>query len=111
VAAIASAGSAWTEPIQAHGTPRIAEAKCSAACTGTAQRNRPGVSVKATARGRTAAEHFASAMRGVPWAWIGSVHAEPALAIAATGKKTTLTVEQLARAWRGDASRAKRSGG
>ncbi|MBU6221208.1 MAG: phosphoribosylformylglycinamidine synthase subunit PurL [Planctomycetes bacterium] len=58
-----------------------------------------------------AAENFASAMRDVPWAWLGEVRAEPALEIAATGKKTTLTIEQLARAWRSGSSSGERSAG
>jgi phosphoribosylformylglycinamidine synthase len=58
-----------------------------------------------------AAENFTSVMRDVPWAWLGAVRAEPVLEIAATGKKTTLTVEQLARAWRSGSSSGERSVG
>ncbi|MFM8434009.1 MAG: phosphoribosylformylglycinamidine synthase subunit PurL [Planctomycetia bacterium] len=58
-----------------------------------------------------AAETFAAAMQGVPWAWVGVVRAEPVLEIAAAGTTSTVTVEQLARAWRGDAADGARRAG
>jgi phosphoribosylformylglycinamidine synthase len=49
-----------------------------------------------------AADRFAAVMEGVPWAWIGGVHAEPVLTITAGGSKAALPLTRLARAWRGE---------
>ena len=57
------------------------------------------------------AEKFATAMQGLPWAWIGSVRAEPTLEISAAGMTATVVVEQLARAWRGNVASSERSAG
>jgi len=52
-----------------------------------------------------AADRFAAIVAGMPWAWIGSVIAEPRLEIvpAAGGAAVAIPVERLARAWRGGA--------
>jgi phosphoribosylformylglycinamidine (FGAM) synthase-like enzyme len=49
-----------------------------------------------------AADRFAAVMEGVPWAWIGGVHAEPVLTITAGGSTAALPLARLARAWRGE---------
>jgi phosphoribosylformylglycinamidine synthase len=49
-----------------------------------------------------AADRFAAVMEGVPWAWVGAVHAEPVLTITAGGSTATLPLARLARAWRGE---------
>jgi phosphoribosylformylglycinamidine synthase len=50
-----------------------------------------------------AAERFAAVVKDVPWAWIGSVTAEPRLEIVPTtgGAAAAIPVDRLARAWRG----------
>ena len=49
-----------------------------------------------------AADRFAAVMEGVPWAWVGAVHAEPVLTITAGGSTAALPLARLARAWRGE---------
>ncbi|MEI6239556.1 MAG: phosphoribosylformylglycinamidine synthase subunit PurL [Planctomycetia bacterium] len=51
-----------------------------------------------------AADRFSAAMEGVPWAWIGEVHAAPVLTVGAAGATTTLPLDRLARAWRAERS-------
>ena len=51
-----------------------------------------------------AAERFTAALQGVPWAWIGAVHAEPVLAVTAGVCAATLPLDRIAAAWRGERS-------
>jgi len=51
-----------------------------------------------------AAERFAAALEGVPWAWIGDVRAESTLVIDAAGSTTQVALDRIARAWAGERS-------